>query len=58
MKNKTFHRILEMAKPHKKTILVITILSLLINVGEILKPYLIKIVIKCLFLENIIFIMN
>lgn len=53
MKNKTFHRILEMAKPHKKTILVITILSLLINVGEILKPYLIKIVMDSYLAEGI-----
>lgn len=45
MKNKTLHRVYEMAKPHKKTILIITLLSLLINVGEIVKPYLIKIVI-------------
>lgn len=45
MKNRTLNRVYEMAKPHKKTILIITLLSLLINVGEIIKPYLIKIVI-------------
>lgn len=44
MKNKTLHRVYEMAKPHKKTILIVTILSLLTNVCELLKPYLIKIV--------------
>ena len=44
-KNNTLKHVLEMAKPHKKTILIVTILSLIINIGEILKPYLIKIVI-------------
>ena len=34
-----------MAKPHKKTIIIVTILSLIINIGELIKPYLIKIVI-------------
>ena len=36
--------VLEMAKPHKKTIAIVTFLSLLINIGELVKPYLIKIV--------------
>lgn len=44
MKNKTLHRVYEMAKPHKKTIFIVTILSLIINVFELFKPYLIKIV--------------
>ena len=44
-KNSTLSRVFEMAKPHKKTIIIVTILSLLINIGEIIKPYLIKIVI-------------
>lgn len=44
MKSKTLHRVYEMAKPHKKTILIVTILSLIINILELLKPYLIKIV--------------
>lgn len=43
-KNKTLNRVIEMAKPHKKTIIIVTLLSLLINIGEIVKPYLIKIV--------------
>jgi len=45
MKNKTLHRVLEMARPHKKTIIIVTILSLIISIIEMVKPYLIKIVI-------------
>ena len=45
MKTKTLHRVFEMAKPHKKTIIIVTILSLLISIAEMVKPYLIKIVI-------------
>lgn len=44
-KNNTLSYVIEMAKPHKKTIAVVTILSLLINIGELIKPYLIKVVI-------------
>lgn len=47
MNNKTniFQRISILIKPHIKTIIVVTILSIIINIGEILRPYLIKIVI-------------
>lgn len=45
MKNKTLRRVYEMAKPHKKTILIVVILSIIINIGELIKPYLIKVVI-------------
>ena len=45
MKSKTWHRVYEMAKPHKKTIFIVVFLSLLISIGEMIKPYLIKIVI-------------
>ena len=44
-KNQTMNRILKMMKPHIKPILIITILSIIINFGEILKPYLVKIII-------------
>lgn len=44
MKNKTLKRTWKMAKPHKKTIIIVSILSLIINIGEILRPYLIKVV--------------
>lgn len=43
-KQDTMKHVLEMAKPHKKTIAIVTVLSLLINIGELIKPYLIKIV--------------
>lgn len=45
MKNKTLHRVFEMAKPHKKTIVIVTLLALLITIIEMVKPYIIKIVI-------------
>ena len=45
MKNKTLARVLELARPHKKTILITSMLSLLIGIGEIIKPYLIEIAI-------------
>ena len=44
MKNKTFKRIYEMLKPNAKAILIIIILSIFINIGEVVKPYLIKVV--------------
>ncbi len=45
MKNKTMQRVYEMAKPHKKTIIIVTLLALIITVIEMVKPYIIKIVI-------------
>ena len=45
MKNKTLKRTCELAKPHKKTIIIVSILSLLIAIVEIVRPYLIEIVI-------------
>lgn len=45
MKNKTVKRIIEMLKPQTKSIIIISILAILINIGEVAKPYLIKIVI-------------
>lgn len=44
MKNKTLKRIYEMLKPNAKAILIIIILSIFINIGEVVKPYLIKVV--------------
>ena len=44
-KTNIFQRIGILIKPHIKTIIVVTILSIIINIGEITKPYLIKIVI-------------
>lgn len=45
MKNKTMQRVYEMAKPHKKTIVIVTLLALIITIIEMVKPYIIKIVI-------------
>lgn len=45
MKNKTWQRLYKMLKPQTKSIAIITVLAILINIGEVVKPYLIKIVI-------------
>lgn len=45
MKNKTLQRMYKMLKPQAKSIAIISILAILINIGEVVKPYLIKIVI-------------
>ncbi len=45
--NKTtlFQRVKILIKPHIKTIIIVTILSIIINIGEIVRPYLIKVAI-------------
>ena len=45
MKNKTLNRCYKIAKPHLKTIFVVSILSIIIDILELTKPYLVKIVI-------------
>lgn len=45
MKNKTFKRMMKLIKPKKKTIFIITILSILVSIAELVRPYIIKIVI-------------
>ena len=45
MKNQTLQRIYKMLKPQAKSIIIISILAIIINIGEVAKPYLIKIVI-------------
>ena len=45
MKNKTLRRTKELAKPHRKTIIITSLLSLLIGIIEIVKPYLLEIAI-------------
>lgn len=45
MKNKTMQRLGKMIKPHIKSIIIITILAIIINIGEIAKPYIVKIII-------------
>ena len=53
MKNKTFQRMYKMLKPQMKSIIIISILAVLINIGEVIKPYLIKIVIDDFLSANI-----
>lgn len=45
MKNKTLNRIYKMLKPQMKHIIIISIIAIIINIGEIIKPYLIKVAI-------------
>lgn len=45
MKNQTLQRVYQMLKPQAKAIFIISVLAIIINVGEVIKPYLIKIVI-------------
>lgn len=45
MKSKTMQRAWKLVKPYTKSILVVSFLSLLVGVAEIIKPYLVKVVI-------------
>lgn len=45
MKNKTFERCYKIAKPHIRTIIIVSIMSIIIDFLEITKPYLVKIII-------------
>ncbi len=45
MKNQTLKRMIKMLRPQLKPIIIISVLAILINIGEVIKPYLIKIVI-------------
>ena len=45
MKNKTLDRCYKIAKPHMKTIIFVSILSIIIDILEITKPYLVKVII-------------
>lgn len=45
MKSKTMQRAWKLIKPYKKSILVVSFLSLLVGIAEIIKPYLVKVVI-------------
>ena len=45
MKNKTLNRCLDIIKSHKKTIIIISLFAIIIDIIEISKPYLIKTII-------------
>jgi len=53
MKNKTFSRWCKIAKPHIKTIFLVSVLAIIIDLLEISKPYLVKIVIDDFLSQNI-----
>lgn len=57
MKNKTFLRFRKMVKPYFKTVIIVGILSLIVNIAEIVKPYIIQQVIDN-FLKNKVYIYN
>lgn len=44
-KSKTVKRCLDLAKPHLKTIIIVSILAIIIDILELTKPYLVKVVI-------------
>lgn len=52
-KHKTMQRMWKMLKPQLKTIIIISILAIVINIGEVAKPYLIKTVIDDFLSLNI-----
>ena len=45
MKNKSFKRIIDISKPHIKSIILLSLLAIVIEIIEITKPYLIKVLI-------------
>lgn len=57
MKNKTFNRFWRMIKPYRKTIVLVTLTALLIDVCELVKPILVKDVMEK-YLPNNTFVQN
>ena len=57
MKNKTLNRFNKMVKPYWKTIIIVTILAIIIDLAELIKPYIIQQVIDN-FLKNKTYIYN
>lgn len=53
MKNKTLDRCYKLAKPHMKTIILVSIISIIIDIFELTKPYLVKVVIDDFLSYNI-----
>lgn len=53
MKNKTLERCYKLAKPHLKTIFLVSIISIIIDIFELIKPYLVKVVIDDFLSYNI-----
>ena len=57
MKSKTFNRFKNMIKPYKKTIIIVTLTALLIDLCELIKPMLVKEVMEK-YLPNNTFVQN
>ena len=57
MKAKTFQRFKSMVKPYKKTIFIVTIMALIIDICELVKPILVKEVMEK-YLPNKIYVLN
>ena len=57
MKAKTFSRFKNMIKPYKKTIIIVTLTALLIDLCELIKPMLVKEVMEK-YLPNNTFVQN
>lgn len=57
MKSKTFSRFKKMIKPYKKTIIIVTIMALFIDICELVKPLLVKEVMEK-YLPNKVFMQN
>lgn len=53
MKSKTISRIHKMLKPEAKAIIIISILAIIVNIGEVIKPYLVKITIDSFLSEGL-----
>lgn len=53
MKNKTLDRCYRLAKPHIKTITLVSVISIIIDLLELAKPYLVKVVIDDFLSYNI-----
>ena len=51
--NETIQRIVKMLKPQIKSIIIISLLAIIVNIGEVIKPYLIKLVIDDYLESNI-----
>lgn len=57
MKHKTIKRFIDMLKSYRKTIILVTILSIIINFAELVKPYIIEQIIDN-FLKNGTYVYN
>ena len=53
MKNKTVNRMYKMLKSQIKPLIIISILAIIINIGEVVKPYLVKLVIDNFLSANL-----